>query len=80
LRRFLQQRTRLNANRRKGFRRVDQVHGLRQRADGIHIDAFDDGSFARIGFRHDYSLDLVLARRERRRERSADRTHLAVER
>ena len=41
---------------------------------------FHDGRFARVGLRNDHGLDLVLARRQRRRKRSAHRAHLAVER
>ena len=62
------------------FGRVDQVHRLRKRAHGEYVDAFDDGGLARVGFRHHHRLDLVLARRQRRRERSAHRAHLPVER
>ena len=68
LRRVGQHRARVHAHRRKRFRRVDQVHGLRKGAHGEDIDAFDDRGLARICFRHDHGFDFVLARRKRRRE------------
>ena len=75
-----QHRARVHAHGRERFRHVDEVHGLRQIAHGEHVDPLDDRGLARIGFRHDHGLDLVLARRQRRRERAAHRAHLPVER
>ena len=75
-----QHRARVHAHRRERFRDVDEVHGLRQIAHGEYVDPLDDRGLARIGFRNDHGLDFVLARRQRRRERTAHRAHLAVER
>ena len=45
-----------------------------------HLNAFDDRGLARVRFRHhDFSYP-ALARRQRRRERPAHRTHAAIER
>ena len=44
------------------------------------MNAFDHRRFARIRFRHHDLADAALARRQRRRERAAHRTHAAVER
>jgi hypothetical protein len=71
---------RVDAHRGKRFRRVNQVHSLRKSAHREHVDAFDYRSLARIRFRHHHGLDLVLACRQRRREGSANRAHLAVQR
>src|SRR5271156_6208707 len=64
----------------EGFRRVDQVHGLRQRLHAEDFDAFDHGRFPRVGFRHDYILDAAFARCESRGKRAAHGTHSAIER
>ena len=64
----------------KRFRRVHQIHGLRQRFDGVHVDAFHHGGFARVGFRHHQRANALLARAQRRRKRAAHRAHAAVER
>ena len=61
-----QHRARVHANRRERFRRVDQVHGLRKRAHGEDVDAFDHRCLAHIGLRHDHRANAMVARRERR--------------
>ena len=70
----------VHAYRGEGLRHVDEIHGLGQIADGKNVDALDDGGLARVGFRHDHGLDLVLPRRERRRKRPTHRTNLPVKR
>ena len=62
------------------FRRIDQVHGLRQRFHAEDANAFDHCSFARIGFRHYDILDAAVTCRESRGQRAAHRTHAAIER
>ncbi len=71
---------RVHAHRRERFRRIDQIHGLRQRFHGEDVDAFDHGRLARVRLRHHHGLDPVLARRQRRRKRAAHRAHAAIER
>ncbi len=75
-----QHRARVHAHGGKRFGRVDQVHGLRERAHGEYVDPFDDGCLARVGFRDHHRADVVFARGQRRREGSAHRAHLPVER
>ena len=62
------------------FRRIDQVHGLRQRLHAENFDPFDHGGFARVRFRHHHVADAAFARRQRRRKRAAHRAHAAIER
>ena len=80
LRGFGEQGPRVDLHGRERFRRVHQVHRLRQRFDGVDLDAFHDGGFARVGLRHDQRADALLAHAQRRGERAAHRPHAAVER
>ena len=65
---------------RERFRRVHQVHGLRERFDGVDFHAFDDGRFLGIGLGHDQGANSLLAHAKRRGERAAHRAHAAVQR
>ena len=67
-------------HRRERFRRIHQVHGLRQRFDRVDFDAFDHRRFSRIGLRHHQRADALFARAQRRGKRAAHRAHAAVER
>ena len=68
----------VNADGRKGFRRIDEVGGLRKRLHGKDADAFDDGSFAGIRFRHDYIFDAAVARGQCCGKRAANRAHASI--
>ncbi len=70
----------INHNGLKGFRRVYQIHGLRQRLKSKYADALDHCCFPRIGFRDSKRLQAKFAGRERRRERAADRPNTSIKR
>ena len=53
---------------------------MRERFDGVDFNAFDDGRFPRIGFRHDQGANSLFANAKCRGERAAHRAHAAVER
>ena len=53
LRGFGEQRLPVDVHGLEGFRRIDQIHRLRQRFHGEHLHAFDHGGFAGVGFGHD---------------------------
>ena len=70
----------VHRNRLKGFRGVDQVHGLWQGFHAEYPNTFDDGGFARISFRHNDILDAAFARRQSRGKRATYGAHAAIER
>ena len=70
----------VDANRVKRLRRIDQVNGLRQRLHGEDVDALDDSSFPGIRFRDRNSLQAHVPSGNRRRKRSSDGPHAAVQR
>ena len=80
LARFRQHLLRVHHDRMKRFRRVHQIHGLRQRFHRENIHALHHRRFARVRFRHHQILDPAFPRRQRRRKRTAHRTHSAIER
>ncbi len=77
---FGEQGTCVQANGLKRFGSVDEVHDLRQGADGIHLDAFHNGRFARVRFRHHDTADALLSRAQGGGKSPAHRPDAAVER
>src|ERR1700722_17054593 len=62
--------TRVAMHGRERFGRIDEIDGLRKRAHGENVDAFDDGGFARVCLGHNDATDAAVARGDGRGKRS----------
>jgi hypothetical protein len=80
LRGLREQALRIQAQRRRGLRGVHQIDSLRQRFDGVDVDAVDHGGFRGIRRRNHQRADAPLAHAERGGKGPADGPHAAVER